>query len=453
MVAHTHEVINELESTLSLTKDAETGMRGYVITGKEQYLEPYNTATRSIQADLKPLAQLVRDNPAQEKRVGELKKLMAHRLELCKVNIRVRREEGLLAAQNSVLNGNGKSEMDDIRRLVSLMEAEENSLLTIRASESAISAKLAAATILAAAVFNAALLWWVYRLLVRAEMQRITLDQSYSQLQRMEEMRDSLTAMLVHDLRTPLTTMLGSLEMLNDDSMGALEPELHKEVLTMSTQGGHRLLNLINELLDISKMEAGEMKLRLDTLKVEVAIQSAIKSVAALDTGERAKLLTEIAPDLPLVQADEEIITRVLINLIGNALKFTPRTGTVTVGVRLANPKKEGMREAINLTRESPLGEKSDVVLFSVRDTGEGIPKEDLGKIFDKFGQVESRKAGRKMSTGLGLTFCRLAVEAHGGHIWVESELGVGSTFLFTVPLRETVSRNSMADNVEPIAV
>ncbi len=451
-VSHTYQVQNELESLFSRVQDAETATRGFVITGQEKYLAPYHDALKTVEGNLKPLALLVKDNATQTRRIPDLNRLVARRLALCRQGIEVRRQQGFEGAAALAAGGEGKAVMDELRTLVNTMEGEERTLMEIRASNAATSARIATATILAAFVANTALLLWVYRLLARAELQRLRLDQSYSQLRRMEEMRDSLTAMLVHDLRTPLTTMLGSLEMLHDDRMGPIEPELQKEMIGMSTQGGHRLLNLINELLDISKMEAGEMKLRLDTVRVDGVVERAIRQVAALDFGDRARVVTQISPDLPLIQADEEIITRVLINLIGNALKFTPRDGTVTVGVRLSNPKREGLKNAISLTRDHPLGETSDVMLFFVQDSGEGIPKEDLGKIFDKFGQVETRKAGRKMSTGLGLTFCRLATEAHGGHIWVESELGVGSTFFFTVPLRETPSLPSSPLPLEPIA-
>ena len=118
-------------------------------------------------------------------------------------------------------------------------------------------------------------------------------------------------------------------------------------------------------------------------------------------------------PGIPHPTADDDKLRRILVNLLGNALKFTPRGGTITLE---AKPDGECLR-------------------FGVRDTGEGIPKEAFERIFEKFGQVETRKSGRKMSTGLGLTFCRLATEAHGGSIWVESEVGVGSTFYFTIPL------------------
>jgi two-component system, sensor histidine kinase and response regulator len=124
----------------------------------------------------------------------------------------------------------------------------------------------------------------------------------------------------------------------------------------------------------------------------------------------------EIADNAAKIHADEEKLRRILINLLGNALKFTPAKQSVKVLVSL-QPNTA-----------------TPTFLFAVQDTGEGIPKEAFSKIFEKFGQVEGRKEGRKNSTGLGLTFCKMATEAHGGEIWVDSELGVGSTFSFTIP-------------------
>src|SRR5207244_9427419 len=135
----------------------------------------------------------------------------------------------------------------------------------------------------------------------------------------------------------------------------------------------------------------------------------AFRHVASLARNKDTHMERALAPDLPPLPADEEKLCRVLVNLLGNAVKFTPRHGIVTL---------------IAVSRDNE-------VLFHVRDTGEGIPVDAFERIFEKFEQVESRRAGRKMSSGLGLTFCKMAVEAHGGRIWVDSEVGKGSTFSF----------------------
>jgi len=435
-VAQSHQLVTELAELLSTVKDAETGARGYVITGQDSYLEPYESAMARMKDELAPLALLIAANPTQQARVPILRDQINARLALCRQSIELRRERGFAAAQAFIASGAGKAEMDGVRLTLGEMEADERAVLATHAAESAASARGALTTLVLAALLNVLLLGYVWLLLARAETQREELATAYVDLKRAEEMRDGLTAMLVHDLRTPLTTMIGSLEMLHQQQGEPLPPDLQQELIGMSAQGAHRLLGLVNELLDISKMEAGEMHIRRETVQVPETVDRAVAQVAALDMGDRAHVVRDFAPDLPLVNADQELLTRVVINLVGNALKFTPRDGQVTVSARVIMPLREGPKEALLLTQQHPLGDPDPVMLFSVRDTGEGIPQADLSRVFDKFGQVESRKAGRKMSTGLGLTFCKLAVEAHGGRIWVESELGKGSTFFFTVPLR-----------------
>jgi signal transduction histidine kinase len=255
--------------------------------------------------------------------------------------------------------------------------------------------------------------------LVRVKRQRDALKQAYLDLQSLESLRDSLVMMMVHDLRTPLTTILGPLEMLQTGQFGTLE-SLQKEIIGMSLRSGYRLLGLVNELLDVSKMESGEMLLHRSEVDVSNVVHEAVELVAKINTNDMSRIQYEFADDLPTVSADEDLLRRILVNLVANAMKFTRGEGTVTVCAKRsddASPTENG------------------AVVLSVSDAGEGIPPEDRERIFEKFGQVESRRAGRKMSTGLGLTFCKLAVEAHGGHIWVESEIGKGSTFHFTIPL------------------
>jgi len=245
------------------------------------------------------------------------------------------------------------------------------------------------------------------------------LQQSHEKLVELEGLRDSLTHMIVHDLRTPLTSLLGGLESMA--VVGELDA-IQQECLDIACQGGHDLLGMINDLLDISKMEAGQIDLEMTEIEAPKLLGHALQHVAELLASGQQNLVRDIAEHLPAFSGDQEKLRRVLVNLVGNAIKFTPRNGTITVAACLQNS-----------------GESSNTqMLFSISDTGEGIPLEAFEHIFEKFGQVKDRKAGRRMSTGLGLTFCKMAVEAHGGQIWVESEIGKGSTFFFTLPLNNT---------------
>ncbi len=233
---------------------------------------------------------------------------------------------------------------------------------------------------------------------------------SYQKLQDLERMRDDLTHMIVHDLRTPLTSLLTGLQTL--PLVGELN-EVQTEMLDIATDGGQTLLGMINDLLDVDKMEQETVPLDLSPLTAAALIERAFTQVRGLAQAGTLSLVAEARLDLVPFQGDEDKLRRTLVNLLGNAIKFTPVGGTVTAAA----------------------AHDADCLRFSVRDTGEGIPPEAHERIFEKFEQVENRKAGRKMSTGLGLTFCKLAVEAHGGKIWVQSEPGRGSAFHFTIPL------------------
>ena len=236
------------------------------------------------------------------------------------------------------------------------------------------------------------------------------LAESYRKLQELERLRDDLTHMIVHDLRTPLTSLLSGLQTV--PLVGDLNGT-QSEMLEIAVEGGQTLLGMINNLLDVEKMEQETVPLDRTLLTAAGLIERAVGQVAMLAQADGLALVQKALLDLPPFPGDEDKLRRTLVNLLGNAVKFTPAGGAITAAA-----------------------ERGDgAMLFSVRDTGEGIPPQAFDRIFEKFGQVESRKAGRKMSTGLGLTFCKLAVEAHGGRIWVESRPGEGSAFFFTIPL------------------
>ena len=230
------------------------------------------------------------------------------------------------------------------------------------------------------------------------------LQANYRRLQELEHLRDDMRNMIVHDLRTPLTAVIMGVELLQ--SHGALNDSQH-ELMSVAANGGKTLLAMVNDLLDVEKMESGAAQLQLAPLSADALIAGALEQVAPLATGGKTELITEIAPGLHPFPGDENKLTRTLVNLIANAIKFT-RAGKVTISV----------------------SEDADNIRFAIRDTGEGIPSAAFERIFEKFSQLDHSRAG----TGLGLAFCKIAVEAHGGQIAVESTPGGGSTFSFWIP-------------------
>jgi two-component system, sensor histidine kinase and response regulator len=241
------------------------------------------------------------------------------------------------------------------------------------------------------------------------------LQLNYQRLLEMEKLRDDMRNMIVHDLRTPLTSVIVGIEMVS--SQGPLS-EIQREMMNIATGGGRTLLAMINDLLDVEKMESGTTQLHYEPLSAAELVAAAVEQVAPLAAMERTSIVTAIGSGLPRFAGDTNKLSRTLVNLIANAVKFA-RGGTVTVTAAAGEGK---------------------IMRFAVRDTGAGIPAEAFERIFEKFGQLD---AHTKVGTGLGLAFCKLAVEAHGGRIEVASTLGAGSTFSFTIPLAAADRKSS----------
>jgi len=237
------------------------------------------------------------------------------------------------------------------------------------------------------------------------------LQENYKRLQILEKQRDDLTNMIVHDLRTPLTSVIGGLRTLS--LIGDLNTQ-QQEIADISISGGDELLGMINDLLDVEKMASGSLDLDLVVISVPEVVASSVAQVSNLAREKHIDIVIDLPEYLPIINADESKLRRVITNLLGNAIKFTPLNGKVIVAAKSGTDNRS--------------------VEISVTDTGEGIPSEALESVFEKFVQVRTRIGGRTMSNGLGLAFCKLAIEAHGGSVTVVSAVGNGSTFTFTLP-------------------
>jgi signal transduction histidine kinase len=215
-----------------------------------------------------------------------------------------------------------------------------------------------------------------------------------------------------HELRTPLNAIIGFSEVLSERMFGEVN-EKQEEYLKDIHASGQHLLSLINDILDLSKIEAGRMELELANFDLPTATDNALTLVRERAGRRGITLACEIAEQVGMIQGDERKVKQVLLNILSNALKFTPEGGRIDVRVVPGD----------------------GVVEVSVSDTGIGIAPEDQGTIFEEFQQVGT--AAKKVEgTGLGLALSRKFVELHGGRIWVQSEEGVGSTFTFTIPVR-----------------
>jgi signal transduction histidine kinase len=233
----------------------------------------------------------------------------------------------------------------------------------------------------------------------------------YEQLEAASRHKSEFLANTSHELRTPLNAILGYTELVLDDIYGEV-PEKIREVLERVQSNGRHLLGLINDVLDLSKIEAGQLELSVGEYSMREVVQTVTAATEALVAEKGLNFNTAIADDLPIGEGDERRITQVLLNLVGNAIKFT-EAGEITIGA----------------------GTSDGVFQIAVSDTGPGIAPEDQQVVFDEFRQLDSSSTRTKGGTGLGLAISKRIVELHGGRIWVESELGKGSTFRFTLPV------------------
>ncbi len=242
----------------------------------------------------------------------------------------------------------------------------------------------------------------------------LDLERQNARLTELEQLQNDLVHMIVHDMRGPLASLIASMRWVEREAGAAMAPPV-AEAQRVGRRSGEELLGMVNDLLDLARMEEGRLELEQTVETVPALAAAALEQTHYLASDRRLSLETDFPSALPPVWVDRDKVVRVLVNLIGNAIKFTPSGGRIEIRARLL-----------------PGGP----VAVSVSDTGEGIPAEEHRRIFEKFGQVATRQGGRKMSTGLGLAFCRLAVEAHGGTIAVESQPGQGARFTFTLPVR-----------------
>jgi len=225
--------------------------------------------------------------------------------------------------------------------------------------------------------------------------------------------RDLLSETLIHDLRSPISAVLSAVDVVEDAVSGNDPSGIVKPALQIARRSALRVLSMVESMLEIARFQVGTIDLHLTMNDLRDLVDQILVEHSRQAIEYRIALVNEIPKDLPSIQVDQTKIIRVLSNLIDNAIKFTPSSGSVQICAQVVNDQ---------------------CIEVQVRDTGPGIPEEYLEKIFERFSQIPGQ-AGRRRGSGLGLTYCRMAVEAHGGHIWVTSKGGIGSTFHFTLPI------------------
>ncbi|MES2438050.1 MAG: CHASE3 domain-containing protein [Verrucomicrobiota bacterium] len=423
-VTHSRNVLLTLQDTLRYSLDLETGQRGFVIVGEDAYLEPYFSALKKVDDKLAQLADLTKDNSDQQLRIGKIQEVVEQRKSSLAKAIEARRGGGLDAAATQVRIGGGKAQMDRIRQLIDEMKDEELTLLDKRQGKLEASLRRTNLTVavtglvaITAGIVGATLLLMFLSARDREERLRIEKEKA----EDADRAKSDFLAMMSHEIRTPMNAILGFGELLHDVVETPQEKHFASAILT----SGNALLSLINDILDLSKIEAGKLDITPEVVVVTRFAEN-LETLFSFRAAEKGLSYTiRVAPNVPQrLSFDALRLRQVLVNLIGNAIKFS-REGFVHVTIS-AGPVEpdDGVK-----------------LIIEVTDTGIGISDEQISEIFRPFYQVDSHQGRQFQGTGLGLSISRRLVEAMEGEITVESEFGKGSVFRVFLPTR--ISRRS----------
>ena len=246
----------------------------------------------------------------------------------------------------------------------------------------------------------------------------------YERTKELDRMKSEFVAVVSHEVRTPLTSIKGSLELLGDERFHVLPPP-QRELLSICQANTERLINLINDILDFSKLESSKLSLNFESVEVGKIVPEAVDHIRNLAAMKGIAIDVHMEGSAGVIEADPMRVAQVITNLLGNAIKFSPEKGKIEVWAR----------------------GNEDEVTVDVRDHGKGISQRDMSRLFQRFAQLDSSTTRKAGGTGLGLVISKGIVEQHGGRIWAESAAGKGSTFSFSLPRTREQSASSAEDS------
>jgi signal transduction histidine kinase len=426
-VTHTHLALEKVDAVLADLLDAETGQRGYILTGDPSYLVPYTDSLSRINRDVKELRELTADNPVQQHSLDRLEKLIAARLAGLQDRIELRTREGLAAGAKEVQQGRGKKDMDQIRTVISEMGMEETRLLKLRSDEANAGSRITRIEIVGGEILAVALLCLAGFVAGKEMDQRKRAEEKIRDLnvglerrvaertaELAERARDlarsnsdlqQFAYVASHDLQEPLRMVASFTQLLAQRYKDKLDDDA-RDFINYAVDGATRMQTLISDLLNYSRV--GTQGKSLVPTDSEALFRRVLESIkySVEESG------TEIVHDpLPTLLADPQQLGQLFQNLLTNAIKFRG---------------KDTPRIHVSAVRDS--GDWK----ISVRDNGIGIAQEHSDRIFVIFQRLHTKT--EYPGTGIGLAICKKIVERHGGRIWIEPSPGGGTTFCFTIP-------------------
>ncbi|HWC20167.1 MAG TPA: CHASE3 domain-containing protein [Terriglobales bacterium] len=403
-VNHSHEVLELLQRVSFEVTQAEASVRGFVITGNSTLESQYLSNKGNVQPVISELRAKTSDNPVEQANVDQIQSLIAERFAILDNGIHTRKAGGLQAILAQSGNNRGLIVSANISSLIGKMRDEEKRLLAERSNRARQSARRAflvvLTSVLVAMAAVLACLFLAFRDLTRRR--------------QISRMKSEFVSVVSHELRTPLTSIHGSLGLL---ASGLLGSQKGKRMLEIAASNTDRLIRLINDILDVEKLDSGEVEMHRTVCSASDLMSRAADVMRPMAEEHRTTLVTGQSDKL--IQADADRILQCLTNLLSNAIKFSDPGGTISMNATVMGA----------------------YLRFAVSDHGRGIPADMHVSIFERFHQVDASDSRRKGGTGLGLAITRSIVQQHGGAIWVESEVGKGSTFFFTIPLATVAAK------------
>ncbi len=425
-VVHTYQVMAQLDGILQGMTDAETGERGYILTGDDSYLAPYQRGLGEVRESSNAVRKLTADNPNQQSSLNAVEPVIAERLRELQGRIQVRHDAGLAAGAAAMHEGAGKQYMDRVRATISHMKSEEERLLILRSAElEASSRKTLTVLILGEllAVFFLGIAGFIIHAEMRhrrgaeeevrqlnADLERKVADRTAELAERAKDLERSnmelqqFAYVASHDLQEPLRTIASFTQLLAKRYGDKLDDKA-REFIAFAVDGSKRMQTLINDLLSFSRV--GTQGSPLVPVSSDAVLDSVLKNLKR-GIEESRSIITR--DPLPLVLADEVQLSQIMQNLIGNAIKFR-RDGAAIVHIG-AERTATGWN-------------------ISVRDNGIGVAPEHHDRIFVIFQRLHTKT--QYPGTGIGLAICKKIAERHGGRIWLEPTPGGGSTFTFSI--------------------
>lgn len=425
LFAHSDSVLREISRTLSSAREAETGQRGYLLTGRAEYLEPYITSVTHLREHLRLLRELVADNPRQLELWRQLEQNVNAKLAELSDTIRVYNTGGPEAAAAIVLTDRGKNIMDSLRGTLEAMEDEENRIHKAREAESAASGQRALGTLLVSTIVATLVLAMMFIQIVRSALAehdaRVRAETAFDAEQKarteaesVARAKDEFIATLSHELRTPLTSILGWSRILRDHATDQATVTMGAETIAQSARSQQFL---IDDLLDVSRIVLGKFHMEVSPVDLIPLAQAAADMITPIAGAKHIQLRVHLPRQPCVINGDGRRITQVIWNFLSNAMKFTPAGGSVSLRLDIVDSQAR----------------------IVVSDTGEGLAPEEIPLLFERFHQGDGGAA--RGGLGLGLAIARHVIEAHGGSVSASSDgKGKGATFIARLPLEQAAT-------------